>query len=227
MQSLAQLKRLRRSFEQWCRRDEGGVAVEAVIVLPVLAAFYCASFVWFDAYRQRNLAMKSSYAVSDVLSRVSEVDNDFLDDLLDVLDYMIPSNERPIMRVTFIEYDKFSDETNKHRVTWSYGADGVTKMTQDDLDKDMSWLPVMGDYEAVVVTETGVLHEPIFNVGIPKQMYRNTIVTRPRFDTKLKNVDFPDVVYAVGSVDVYGDEDPSGNGVLLDNNTTVTSGHSG
>ena len=192
------------------RREDGAVMMEAVIIMPLLAGFYCATLVWFDAYRQKNLVMKASYAVSDVLSRQDEADNDFIDNMRDMMDYMIPSNAKPRLRVSLIYHNINHDADNKYRLVWSYGPNGMTDLTQADLDKDQSWLPVMGEYEYVVVTETAVSYQPIFRVGIPDQIYRNTIVTRPRNYPRLDNPDQTDYSSNPDDVDNDGDGDQVG-----------------
>ncbi len=188
------------------RREDGSVTIEAIIMLPILAAFYCATFVWFDAYRQKTLVMKASYAVSDVLSRQEEVDEPYLDNMRDVLDYMIPSNAAPKMRISLINNIYDDDGNTAYTVVWSYGPNGMNDLTQEDIDRDSSWIPVMGDDDNVVVTETAVLHQPIFRVGIEDKVYRNTIVTRPRFHPTLVKTDEPDT-----SID-FEDEDDDGDG---------------
>lgn len=188
------------------RREDGSVTTEAVMILPLLAAFYCATFVWFDAYRQKTLVMKASYAVSDVLSRQEEVDEAFLDNMRDVLDYMIPSNAAPKMRVSLINNVINGDGENEYTVVWSYGPNGMIDLTQADIDADSSWIPMMGNNDNVVVTETAVLYQPIFRVGIDDRIYRNTIVTRPRFHPTLVNRDEPDT-----STD-FDDQDNDGDG---------------
>ncbi|MEM9582632.1 MAG: hypothetical protein AAGA08_05915 [Pseudomonadota bacterium] len=192
------------------RREDGAVMMEAVIMMPLLAGFYCATIVWFDAYRQKTLIMKASYAVSDVLSREKTVDEPFLDNMRDILDFMIPSNARPKMRISLIHYNDDIVSGNKYRLMWSYGPYGMTDLTQADLDADSSWIPVMGDDDAVVVTETAVSYQPIFRVGIPDQIYRNTIVTRPRFAGTLTKTDEPPYLSNAYDIDNDGDGDPVG-----------------
>lgn len=188
------------------RREDGSVTTEAVIIMPLLAAFYCATFVWFDAYRQKTLIMKASYAVSDVLSRQEEVDEPYLDDMRDVLDYMIPSNAPPRMRISLIRSVADENGNIDHEVEWSYGPNGMNDLTQADLDADSSWIPLMGPNDNVVVTETAVLYQPIFRVGIKTKIYRNTIVTRPRFHPTLTKTDEPDTSTN------FDDEDNDGDG---------------
>ncbi|MCY4334571.1 MAG: hypothetical protein OXC60_07830 [Litoreibacter sp.] len=191
------------------KREDGTVTVESAIILPLLAGFYCAMFVWFDAYRQKTLIMKASYAVSDVFSRQNSVDNAFIDNMRDMLDYMIPSNARPRMRVSFIDYSDANPATTPFKLIWSYGPDGMTPLTQEDLDRDSSWLPMMSNRDGVVVVETAVLYQPIFRVGIRDKVHRNTFVTRPRFHLNLRNSSFPGAQSSYPDIDDYGDGDPT------------------
>lgn len=204
------IARIRDTILQPLRREDGTVTSEAVIIMPLLAFFYCATFVWFDAYRQKTLTMKASYAVSDVLSRQSEVDNDYIDNLRDMLDYMIPSNARPKMRISLIKFNENVTNGNKYRLMWSYGPDGMQPLSQADLDTDSSWIPAMGHTDAVVVTETAVSYQPIFRVGIHDRIYRNTFVTRPRFDLTLGNEDIPEDSTNFYDVDDDGDGNLAG-----------------
>ncbi len=192
------------------RREDGSVMMEAVIIMPLLAGFYCASFVWFDVFRQKTLTMKASYAVSDVLSRQSTVDEPFLDNMHKMLDYMIPSNARPRMRVSLISYNDDYAGENDYRLRWSYGPYGMPDLTQADLDKDVSWIPSMGDDEVIVVTETFVSYQPIFRVGIPDQIFKNVIVTRPRFHPTLDKDGEFELASNVDDEDDDGDGDPVG-----------------
>ena len=71
------------------RDESGSAAVEAVIILPALAALYCACFVWFDAFRHNTLSMKATYTVSDILSRQESVDDAFLAQLADLVAFLV------------------------------------------------------------------------------------------------------------------------------------------
>lgn len=174
--------------------EKGAVAVEAVIILPALAFVYCSCFVWFDAVRNNTLAMKASYTISDILSREDEINNASLDGLNDLMQFLVPSNAEPKMRVTSIGYNDDAPEDNKYRLLWSYATHDLDDMTQAILDgAGTDWLPVMGDDETVVVTETFVLYQPIFNVQWSDPVvWKHVMITRPRFAGKLTNLDVPD-----------------------------------
>lgn len=175
----------------YLRNERGSVAVEAVMIMPILAAMYVASFTWFDAFRNKTSAMKATYAISDIISRQETIDEPYLEGLQITLDMLVRSFAEPKMRVSLIHYDEDSPEDNKYRLIWSWSTHDKPKLTQANLDSDSSWIPVMGDDEAVVVTESFVFYQPGFRVGISDQVWENVMVTRPRFAPTLTKTDEP------------------------------------
>ena len=59
-----------RSLRRFWKDEGASVALEAVIVTPILAWVFVASFVFFDAFRVYNTSIKATYAVADVLSPI-------------------------------------------------------------------------------------------------------------------------------------------------------------
>ena len=191
------------------RREDGTVAIEALIVLPALFALYVAVLVWFDAYRNNTLAMKATYTVSDILSRQNSVDEAYMDGLNDLMTYLVPSLIEPRIRITSIIYDEDDPADGKYRLDWSYGTGGLDPLTQEDLDSDTAWMPIMGDDESVIVTETQVLYNTAFNVGWGPQVWDNRMVTRPRFAPRLGLEGRPPPPDIEGDIDDEGDETPA------------------
>lgn len=173
------------------RSDAGSVAVESVIIMPALAAMYCASFVWFDAFRDKTNAMKATYAISDIISRQETIDELYLEGLHDTMIFLSNSAAEPKMRVSLISYDADASSDNKYKLEWSWTTHDKPKLTQANLDSDTSWIPVMGDDETVVVTESFTFYQPIFRVGIDNQIWENVMITRPRFAPTLTKTDEP------------------------------------
>lgn len=176
---------------QYIRDERGSVAIEAVLIMPILMAMYVASFTWFDAFRNKTSAMKATYAVSDIISRQETIDTPYLEGLRDTLDQLVISAAEAKMRVSLIHYDDDSSEDNKYRVIWSWSSHDKPELTQANIDGDTSWIPLMGDDEAVVVTESFVFYQPGFRVGISEQVWENVMVTRPRFAPTLTKTDEP------------------------------------
>ena len=191
-------------------RSENGSAVEAVIILPALISIYAGSFVFFDAARTDTLAMKATYTISDILSREEEVDEPFLEGLADLVTFLVPTTTDPKVRVSLITYNDDAPEANKYRLGWSYASNGsnLGKLTQADLDSDTAWIPVMGDDETVVVTESYIQYAPLFDVGwAAPSVFKNIMVTRPRFASTLTKTDEPEGPNGTDDIDNEGDDD--------------------
>lgn len=186
------------------RREDGSVTVEAALILPALIFVYGATFVFFDANRSNTLAMKTTYTISDILSREDEVDEPFLDGLTKLMVRLVDSNAAPRLRVSLIRYNDDARAGEEYSLAWSYSAadSDQPKMTEEELRADLSWVPVMADDETLVVVETQVLYQPIFNVGwSDRVVWTNRMVTRSRFTSMLDKTDEPE------AVDVGGDSD--------------------
>lgn len=193
-------------------RDEtGSAAIEAVIIIPALAALYCACFVWFDSFRHNTLSMKATYTVSDILSRQQTVDDAFLSQMNELVDFLVPSYAKRKLRVSLVYFNEDIDDGNKYQLQWSYADNGMRELTQDDLNKDTDWIPIMSDDDTVVVTETRILYHPLFDIGwSDPTVWHNIMVTRPRFYPTLVNTDRPSPAFEVDDVDDEGDEPGAG-----------------
>ena len=209
MSILTQLKSATsHAYSRMC--SESGSAIEAVIILPALIAIYAGSFVFFDAARTDTLAMKATYTISDILSREEEIDEPFLEGLTSLMTFLVPMEAAPKVRVSLITYNDDAPESNKYRVEWSYANAGsnLGKLTQTDLDNDTAWIPIMGDDETVVVTESYVLYSPVFDVGwAAPSVFKNIMVTRPRFASTLTKTDEPEGPNGTDDIDDEGSDD--------------------
>lgn len=189
-------------------RGESGSALEAVIILPALISIYAGSFVFFDATRTDTLAMKATYTVSDILSREEEVDEPFLNGLAELMTFLVPTDEAPKMRVSLITYNE-QGSSDGYKLGWSYASQGsnLGKLTQADLTADTNWIPVMGDDESVVVTESYISYEPIFDLGwATPSVFKHIMVTRPRFAPTLTKTDEPEGPNGQDDIDNEGSE---------------------
>jgi hypothetical protein len=169
--------------------NQGSVSVEFMLILPLLFWWYAASFVFFDAFSANNKALKTSYMVSDILSRQTEIDNDYLDGLEGFLEFMTGVDSGTWMRVTSVQFST----ADGYEVDWSYstGPDEALVTSQlASLNLDEDYLPIMANGESVILAETYVPYNPGYDVGLLARTYSNVIVTRPRFTSQIANSDF-------------------------------------
>jgi hypothetical protein len=198
---------LRRNLARFARDDEGSAIVETVITLPLLIWAYVALFVYWDAYKSENTAVKASYTIADMVSRNMEVNTTYLGGLHDVFDYLLASDMETGLVVTNVFWNEAED---KYEVLWSqaYG-EGINGMSNARLNSMSSSLPDMSDGDTVILVETSVNYDAPFSVGVPDFEYEQAIFTRPRMTGNIECNDcrqggYPDD--SNGVVDVPGED---------------------
>lgn len=159
-------------------KDEGAsVALEAVIVMPILAWVFVASFVFFDAFRVYNTSIKATYAVADVLSRrTSEISSTDIEGLADVFQFLTRNTAGSALRVTQI-----TRQEEGYRIDWSHGTDGQTYIRASDFPDFIDRIPIMAYGDRMLLIETFLPYRPAFSAGLSDQEFVNFTITRPRF----------------------------------------------
>src|SRR6056297_2500528 len=92
------------SIQRFLGREDGAIAIEAAIILPLLGFAYVAGFAYFDNYRREALLTKATYTVADILSRETGVvtANDF-EGMQDIFEFLTFSEGQTRLRFTQIE----------------------------------------------------------------------------------------------------------------------------
>ena len=175
---------MRRPFSRFLRDEGASVVAEAVIVLPLLLWAYIALFVYWDAFRSMNTVQKAAYTLSDMISRDQNrngITSAYIEGMKQVMNYLIDENQDPHLRVSSIYW---SNTNNRFEVQWSRSPNNqMTPMTTALLQGYSNAIPTMAAGDTVILVETEVDYVPAFNVGMPNQVFRQFIVTRPRFRT--------------------------------------------
>ncbi|MGR3714823.1 MAG: TadE/TadG family type IV pilus assembly protein [Shimia sp.] len=173
------------SFAKSFRDDKRGtVAVEAVVMLPVLFWAFMAMSVFFDMYRAMSTTEKAAFTISDILSReTAAVDLNYLDSVHDLYDEMSSLNTIGELRVSVIAYNP---DTGKYFLDWSHMTGDVDLgLTDNDLLEMEEALPILVAGERLILVETfGVYTAPV-NVGVGTVNMNTFVFTRPRFGPQL------------------------------------------
>ena len=167
----------------------GSIPVEGVLAFSFLAWWYVASFQFFDAYRQKNINLKAAYTVAYLLSRETgplandpnavAVNQAYINGMNTVFDYLTFSKRATWIRVSSVYWDV---DTNKYHVDWSAtSGSGHPVMTTPMLQSYKNRIPTLPIGDTVVLVETNMAYEPIFNVGLNAQWFTTFITTAPRF----------------------------------------------
>ena len=166
-----------RSLRRFWQDEGASVALEAVIVTPILAWVFVASFVFFDAFRVYNTSIKATYAVADVLSRrTSEIASSDIEGLADVFQFLTRNTAGSALRVTQI-----TRQQGGYRIDWSHGTDGLTYIRASDFPNFIDRIPIMAFGDRMLLVETFLPHRPAFSAGLAAQEFVNFTITRPRF----------------------------------------------
>jgi hypothetical protein len=167
-------------LRRFCAREDGSIAIETVIIIPVLFWAYLAMFATFDAYRAYSQNQKASYTVSDMISReTTPIDAAYITGLHTLMAYLVdePLDDVAI-RVTSIAYDADTDSFSQD---WSRAVGGPEPLRDTDVQDWHDSLPVMYDGERLTVLETWVEYRAPFNTGLGERTVRNFVFTKPRY----------------------------------------------
>lgn len=164
------------------RDDQKGViAIETVILIPILIWGYIAMFTIFDTFRQYTTQQKAAYTVADLISRqVTPLDADFLDGSHELFIELSRLNVLPGMRVTVAKYDTVNQE---YVVVWSRTRGGMIGLQSADIADWSDKLPELAEKEQVTIVETRSIYTPFFEIGLGDRSIGNFVFTRPRYAT--------------------------------------------
>ncbi len=168
---------MRRYVRRFLKDTDAAVAMETLIITPILAWLFVASFIFFDAFRAYNTSLKATYAIADVLSRQTDtIFGSDLEGLADVFDHITRNTAGSSMRVTEI-----SQSDDQYLIRWSYATDGRARLFNANLPEFEEQLPVMAVGDRILLVETFLPYDPFFDLGFEGIEFTNFTVTRPRF----------------------------------------------
>lgn len=167
------------TYTRVLRREEGSVAIEAVIIIPAVFWTFLATFSIYETFRMYSITQKAAYTVSDAVSRETlPIDDAYLDGMHDLFEYLSLTTDSSSIRVSSIRYDADND---RYWRDWSQVRGGAIALTDADVENWHDRLPVMPDGERVVLLESWTTFTPPFDVGLTQQDIHNFIFTRPRY----------------------------------------------
>ncbi len=168
--------------------DSASLTMEFVLMLPVLMLWFIGSIVFFNAYITKSGAQRAAHTVSDVISRQTQVDNNFIDTLLLLQNRMLPRARVGTVRVSSIQKNA---NTGDLAMLWTYSTDANAQPLLIN-DIPLTDLPLMQAGESVLLVDTSVPFAPISDwVAMGSNDWTNRVVVTTRFVDPLVNTDFP------------------------------------
>ena len=160
------------------RSEEGSIAVETVIMLPLMFWAYLVMYSTFDTFRMYNLNQTAAYTVGDAISRETQaIDPNYLQGMHELFEYLTRGTGQTAIRVSSIWYDQ---ENDRFHTDWSQVRGTVQPLTSEDVHSWHSKLPVMPNNERVTLVETWRDFDPLFKTGLERRDIYNFVFTRPR-----------------------------------------------
>lgn len=171
------------SIRRWLRDEDGSVAVEAMLFLPLLFWVYMATFSFFHGYKVEATSFKANITIADMFSREADyVSPSFIDGAKSLLDFLASSDDDPELRVTAFRWD---EDDGEYQVSWSQNRGDRPPLTTADLLNELDRLPIMYDNEMAILVETWIDYEPVFDVGVDARTMDAFTVISPRFVQQL------------------------------------------
>lgn len=166
-------------------REDGSIAVEAVLVAPMLFWTIMAGYTYFEAYRQSASNIKAAHTIGDLISRETrEINSAYIDVMEEMFSLMVANQADLKIRISLVLYDVAADS---HSVNWSAIRGGFTeKLTDANIGQYKDALPPMSDQNTLILVETSNTFVPLFRVGLGNIELENFIFTRPRFANNIK-----------------------------------------
>ncbi len=200
-------RKITHKLQEFRRKEDGNIALEAALYLPLLLGVFAATYTLFDLFRQETVNSKAAYTVSDLISReTAALNDDYIDSIYTLGKLMARAGSDMSMRVSVIRWDADDD---RYYVDWSVErGDQMEIWTDANVTALNDKLPLMPDQERVIVVETWNDVEPAFRleaIGVGKREIYNLVFTRPRFASQ---VAFEGSVVSDGSV--HDDDDDAG-----------------
>lgn len=181
---MTKLKLLTSYVKSFREDTRGTVAVEAVIMIPMLFWAFLAMAVFFDMYRAKSTTEKAAFTISDILSReTNAIDMTYLDSVQDLYTEISTLKNEGELRVSVIAYNP---DTSKYFLDWSNMTGDVDdSLTDSDLVDLADQLPILVAGERLILVETFGSYTAPVNVGIGTVNMDTFVFTRPRFGPQL------------------------------------------
>ena len=165
-------------IRRFWKDESAAIAMETVIITPVLAWCFIASFVFFDAFRTYNSSIKATYAVADLVSRQrNTLTEEDIDGYAGIFEHLVRNNGDARIRVSQLFYN---GNTDTFCVEWSDATNGEAELFTGNIPDIEELLPRVAHAERLILVQSFIPYQPVFDTGLDVITFRNFTFTRPR-----------------------------------------------
>ena len=173
--------------------QKGSMAIELVMVVPILVWALLSTFVYFDLFRTEANANRAALTIADMFSREQDaIDPVYLDGTRELLRSLTFSEDNPGFRVTVYRFDATND---RYDLVWSRNRGMTPDLTNDSLLtlRAEGKLPLLAEGDSAILVETLTDYSAPFSIGLgpftgtdlDDVTFDTFTVIRPRFTTQL------------------------------------------
>lgn len=182
------LNQIKTRLAEFKKDEEGSMAIELLIVTPILVWVLLATFVYFDVFRVEATANKAAITISEMLSREEvPITDEYVDTALAVLETLTYEEDNPDLRVTVYHFD---DDDSAYKVIWSENRGFGPELTDAALLvlEGKGRLPRLNGSDHAILVESRVEYDAPFSLGfgdfdaldLQDVTFESFIVIRPR-----------------------------------------------
>ena len=151
-------------IKRFLKGQRASLAVEAVMVLPLLRFAYGGMFVLWDAVKTKNISQNAAYTISDMISREpGSINQAYFDGLHRMLEFLTYGEHESMLRVSVVRNDLLEDDvTEEVRLQWSKSTDDWFPI--DSIERIEDSLPPIAVGDVAIVVETNMTYVPLFEL---------------------------------------------------------------
>ena len=175
---------LRARFNAFAQDTRGVVAVESIILLPLVIWTYVAMFSFFDMLRMKSVNQKAAFTIAAYSRETQKITETYVDSTF-TLFQRLTRVSNPGMRVSVLSYDQ---DTDKYTVRWSEirGTGAGTALSDNNVNSLREHLPIIASGDEFVLLETWNDYKIPFKIGMDDFKMKSHVFMNPRFADQLK-----------------------------------------
>lgn len=168
-------------LRKFIRDESATVSAEAIIAMPLLFFVFAATFMWWDGYRTAMTAQKSTFTISDLISRQDgDIDQDFIDGMNKMFAFLTNEDVADTsIRVSVVQRKAQADGSEVHELVWSH-VSGTEFAPHANVQPIRSSIPRISVGNQIIIVETHLDWDPQVRAGLPDVDTYSLVATNPR-----------------------------------------------
>lgn len=185
------LTHIKSALRDWRDDEEGSIAVEFVLMVPLLSWALLSTIAYFDAYRAEGIANKAGLTIADMFSRETNyITPDYMAGTIKLLRFLTRHDDTPTVRVTAVRFTAADPDNaptvGAYSVAWSKKrGPGKSALNTAELVDKADELPIMSHSEVAILVETWTDYESPYSVGLPPFTIETSTIISPRFASQV------------------------------------------